>query len=254
MHFAGGHQPLSNEDGTIWAVLNGEIYNTLTSETPKGARARVRSRADTEIWSILYEDYGDQMVHALEGMFAFAIWDERRGRLLLGRDRFGQKPLFIRPSQGELTFASELSPLVGTFERRPDLGPRRARRLHGPGLRPRARDDRGGHTPVATRLPALLGELGADDWDCVASGRHGLVRAVTSRSRSWQRRPCGSWNAPWRRRGLRRAGRNLPQRGRRLRRSSPRWSRRGHPSRLDFTVGHDVGAVSELAEARDTAQ
>jgi asparagine synthase (glutamine-hydrolysing) len=119
---AGGHQPLSNEDGTIWAILNGEIYNSPALQRRLTGRGHhFRSRADTETLVHLYEDYGDQFVHALEGMFAFAIWDEPRGRLLLGRDRFGQKPLFIRPAQGELTFASELSALVETFERRPDL-------------------------------------------------------------------------------------------------------------------------------------
>ena len=91
----GGHQPICNEDGTVWAVLNGEIYNHPRLQDDCSARASLRARAlDTEVLVHLYEDYGEELVHALEGMFAFALWDERRGRLLLARDRFGEKPLF----------------------------------------------------------------------------------------------------------------------------------------------------------------
>jgi asparagine synthase (glutamine-hydrolysing) len=109
----GGRQPLANEDGTIWATLNGEIYNhpalrrTLTS---RGHRFATGS--DTEVLVHLYEEYGDAAVHAIDGMFAFAIWDVRRRRLLLGRDRFGEKPLFFAEQEGGLVFASELSALV----------------------------------------------------------------------------------------------------------------------------------------------
>jgi asparagine synthase (glutamine-hydrolysing) len=110
---AGGHQPLANEDGTVWAVLNGEIYNHPALRKDLEARGhRLTTRCDTEVLVHLYEDYGDALVHALEGMFAFAIWDSRRGRLLLARDRFGEKPLFYSDSGGELTFASELTALT----------------------------------------------------------------------------------------------------------------------------------------------
>ncbi len=119
---AGGHQPLSNEDGTVWAVLNGEIYNSPILQQRLRARGHeFRSRTDTETLVHLYEDYGDDLVHALKGMFAFAIWDERRGRLLIGRDRFGQKPLFTHLRDRSFAFASELSALIRPLERKPDL-------------------------------------------------------------------------------------------------------------------------------------
>jgi len=109
----GGHQPLANEDGTVWAVLNGEIYNHPSLQEHLLERGhRLASRTDTEVLVHLYEDHGSELVHALEGMFAFAVWDSRRRLLLLGRDRFGEKPLFYTECGGELTFASELKPLL----------------------------------------------------------------------------------------------------------------------------------------------
>jgi asparagine synthase (glutamine-hydrolysing) len=109
----GGHQPLSNEDGTVWAVFNGEIYNHPSLQEHLLERGhRLASRTDTEVLVHLYEDYGDDLPHALEGMFAFALWDTRRRRLLLGRDRFGEKPLYYVERGRALTFASELRPLL----------------------------------------------------------------------------------------------------------------------------------------------
>lgn len=109
----GGHQPVSNEDGSVWAVLNGEIYNHPALQARLRARGHtLRSRTDTEVLVHLYEEVGDALVHALEGMFAFAVWDARRRRLVLGRDRFGEKPLFIRREARDLTFASELAGLL----------------------------------------------------------------------------------------------------------------------------------------------
>jgi len=110
---AGGHQPISNEDGTIWAILNGEIYNHPALQALLRRRGHtLRTRSDTEVLVHLYEEYGEGLVHALEGMFAFAVLDERDGRLLLGRDRFGEKPLFYTVRDGALTFASELDALL----------------------------------------------------------------------------------------------------------------------------------------------
>ncbi len=109
----GGHQPLSNEDRTVWAVLNGEIYNYPALRDRLLARGHeLTTGTDTEVLVHLYEDFGDELVHALEGMFAFAVWDAKRCRLLLARDRFGEKPLFYAEHAGELVFASELDALV----------------------------------------------------------------------------------------------------------------------------------------------
>jgi asparagine synthase (glutamine-hydrolysing) len=108
----GGHQPISNEDGTVWAVLNGAIYNhSALRETLRGRGHRFASSVDGEVLVHLYEQYGPAMVHALEGMYAFALWDARREELLLVRDRFGEKPLFYAERAGQLVFASELDAL-----------------------------------------------------------------------------------------------------------------------------------------------
>jgi asparagine synthase (glutamine-hydrolysing) len=120
----GGHQPLSNEDGTVWAVLNGEIYNHPALRRHLRARGhRLATGCDTEVLVHLYEDYGDALVHALEGMFAFAVWDSARSRLLIGRDRFGEKPLFYAERDGELAFASELTALLASEAGLDELDP-----------------------------------------------------------------------------------------------------------------------------------
>jgi asparagine synthase (glutamine-hydrolysing) len=110
---AGGHQPLCNEDGSVWAAFNGEIYNHAKLREDLRRRGHTfATNGDTEVLVHLYEEYGEAMVHALEGMFAFAVWDGRARRLLLARDRFGEKPLFLHESDGELLFASELTSLL----------------------------------------------------------------------------------------------------------------------------------------------
>ena len=120
----GGHQPLANEDGTVWAVLNGEIYNHPSLQEHLRERGhRLASRSDTEVLVHLYEDHGPDLVHALEGMFAFALWDSRRRTLVLGRDRFGEKPLFFTERSHELTFASELKPLLRGVDATWELDP-----------------------------------------------------------------------------------------------------------------------------------
>jgi asparagine synthase (glutamine-hydrolysing) len=112
MDVEGGHQPLPNEDGRLRVVCNGEIYNHPELRAQLEARGhRFATRSDTEVLVHLYEEYGDELVHALDGMFAFALWDGPRARLLLARDRFGEKPLFLRENGGQLLFASELTAL-----------------------------------------------------------------------------------------------------------------------------------------------
>ncbi len=110
---AGGHQPLSNEDGTVWIVFNGEIYNyPELRRRLEGAGHRFRTRSDTETIVHLYEDEGPGLLRHLNGMFGLAIWDSRRQQLLLARDRLGKKPLVYRDEPGRLLFASELKSLL----------------------------------------------------------------------------------------------------------------------------------------------
>jgi asparagine synthase (glutamine-hydrolysing) len=105
---AGGSQPISNEDGTVHVVYNGEIYNHQAIRAQLQPRHVLRSRSDTEVLVHLYEEDGAELVQRLRGMFAFAIWDETAERLLLGRDRLGIKPLYYWHTPDGVAFASEL--------------------------------------------------------------------------------------------------------------------------------------------------
>ncbi len=110
---AGGDQPMANEDGTIWVVFNGEIYNYRELTADLRARGhRFATASDTEVVLHLYEEHGERCVESLRGMFAFAIWDEARQSLLLARDRFGIKPLYYAATAHGLLFASELKGLL----------------------------------------------------------------------------------------------------------------------------------------------
>jgi asparagine synthase (glutamine-hydrolysing) len=105
----GGHQPLANEDESVWIVFNGEIYNFEELREPLAKKGHIfRTRSDTEIIVHLYEEYGEDCVQHLRGMFAFAIWDRPRQRLFLARDRFGKKPLYCATHDNGFWFASEL--------------------------------------------------------------------------------------------------------------------------------------------------
>ena len=107
-----GDQPMANEDGSVWTVFNGELYNHRDLQERLEARGhRFRGRSDTEVLPHLYEEYGDGMFAHLRGMFGVAIFDRPRNRLLLGRDRFGIKPLFYAATGNAVAFASELNAL-----------------------------------------------------------------------------------------------------------------------------------------------
>src|SRR6187551_2930391 len=98
-----GDQPLTNEDGSVVVVQNGEIYNYRELRAELEARGhRFRTHGDTEVLAHLYEQHGDGFAPLLRGMFAVAIWDGRTERLVLARDRFGIKPLYYRPDAGGL--------------------------------------------------------------------------------------------------------------------------------------------------------
>jgi asparagine synthase (glutamine-hydrolysing) len=119
-----GDQPVTNEDGSVVVVLNGEIYNfrELRARLRSGGH-RLATQGDSEVIAHLYEDHGDAVVDHLRGMFAFALWDRRRRRLLLARDRVGKKPLLYAERGGRLWFGSEARALLQDPEvpRDPDL-------------------------------------------------------------------------------------------------------------------------------------
>lgn len=108
-----GHQPISNEDGNLWIVFNGEIYNHRELRRDLEARGhRYRTQSDTETIVHLFEEYGDACVDHLRGMFAFAIWNQASQRLLLARDWLGIKPLYYRYKDGVLLFGSEIKAIL----------------------------------------------------------------------------------------------------------------------------------------------
>lgn len=107
-----GQQPMANEDGSLHLVCNGEIYNHEPLRRSLREVHRFRGHCDVESILHLYEERGDDFLPALNGMFALALWDARRGRLLLARDRFGIKPLYWTLSRGRLVFASEVKALL----------------------------------------------------------------------------------------------------------------------------------------------
>jgi asparagine synthase (glutamine-hydrolysing) len=121
---AGGQQPMANEDGSVWITYNGEIYNHAALRPGLEAKGhRYQTRSDTETVVHLYEEMGDGCVEPLQGMFAFALWDRRRHRLLLARDRLGIKPLYYAVSDRELLFASEIKAILAVTAGRPTLNP-----------------------------------------------------------------------------------------------------------------------------------
>jgi asparagine synthase (glutamine-hydrolysing) len=109
----GGHQPISNEDQSIWVVFNGEIYNfpELRARLIQQGHT-LRTHSDTETIVHLYEEYGDELVQHLNGMFGFALWDIKKQRLLIARDRMGEKPLYFTNTKEAFVFASELKALL----------------------------------------------------------------------------------------------------------------------------------------------
>jgi asparagine synthase (glutamine-hydrolysing) len=113
LDLAGGRQPMSNEDATVWVTFNGEIYNfEELRQRLEGLGHRFATRSDTEVIVHAYEQYGPACVKEFRGMFAFALWDQPKQTLLLARDRVGKKPLFYTEVDGQWVFASELQALL----------------------------------------------------------------------------------------------------------------------------------------------
>src|ERR1044072_2401225 len=111
---ATGHQPISNEDGSVWVVFNGEVYNYQELRQDLIARGhRFTTNSDTETLIHLYEQEDVDGIAKLRGMFVYAIWDGRRKRLTLARDRFGKKPLYYAVTDAGIYFGSEMKCLRG---------------------------------------------------------------------------------------------------------------------------------------------
>ena len=119
-----GKQPISNEDGSIWVVYNGEMYNYPRLRQQLETKGHIfRTNSDTEAIVHLYEDHGERCVEHISGMFAFALWDEKQKKLLLARDRIGQKPLFYAQEGSDFLFGSEIKSILSLRHQDPELDP-----------------------------------------------------------------------------------------------------------------------------------
>lgn len=194
---ATGDQPMSNEDGRVWTVFNGEIYNYRELRDELAARGHVlHTSSDTEVIPHLYEEHGPMFVRRLAGMFAIALWDGRDRTLVLARDRLGKKPLLYHAADGEISFASEHVALLRALGRVPGVDPRAVRLYLRLGYVPAPHDAFKG---VRKLLPAHVlvwrdgriaverywqlpdGETPMDEADAVAEFRRVFERAVARR-------------------------------------------------------------------------
>jgi asparagine synthase (glutamine-hydrolysing) len=156
-----GAQPMTNEDETVWTVFNGEIYNFMELRERLQAKGHVfRSQSDTEVIIHAYEEFGPDCVQELRGMFAFAIWDAKRRRLFLARDRVGIKPLYYCQTGGTLLFASELKAIMAV--------PEVSREINRPALRTLLSFN---YQPGAATLFQSVQKLLPGHWLMVENGR-----------------------------------------------------------------------------------
>ena len=121
---AGGHQPMSDAEETVWVILNGEIYNfkELRAELGKSGH-RFRTNSDTEVIIHGYKEWGAEVLNHLNGMFGLAIWDVKKRRLIVARDAMGIKMIYYRIARGQLMFGSEIRPLLAAENSRPEVDP-----------------------------------------------------------------------------------------------------------------------------------
>src|SRR5947207_5494756 len=121
---AGGHQPMSNSEGNVWIIFNGEIYNykELRAELQSKGH-QFRTNSDTEVIIHGYEEWGTDVFNHLNGMFGLAIWDVKKERLVLARDAMGIKLIYYKIDNGRLTFGSEIRPLLATENAKPEVDP-----------------------------------------------------------------------------------------------------------------------------------
>lgn len=116
-----GHQPIHNEDKTLWIVLNGEIYNFLDLRKELEEKHTFYTKTDAEVILHLYEEYGEKCVLYLRGMFAFAVWDEKKQKLFIAKDRLGKKPLYYTTQNGTFIFASEIKSILEYLNKIPEI-------------------------------------------------------------------------------------------------------------------------------------
>lgn len=120
----GGHQPMSDQEQSIWIVFNGEIYNFRELKTELESYGRVfQTRCDTEVIIHGYKQWGDEVFNHLNGMFGVAIWDERKKRLILARDAMGIKLVYYKEEEGTVDFGSEIRPILAAMEGKPEIDP-----------------------------------------------------------------------------------------------------------------------------------
>src|SRR6266513_2022957 len=121
---AGGHQPMSDAEETVWVILNGEIYNfkELRSEL-EGLGHSFRTKSDTEVIIHGYKEWGTEVLNHLNGMFGLAIWDVKQKRLVVARDAMGIKLIYYRIANGQFTFGSEIRPLLAAKSCKPQVDP-----------------------------------------------------------------------------------------------------------------------------------
>ena len=250
---AGGHQPIHNEDRSVWIVFNGEIYNYLELRAELEKRGhRFATNSDTESIVHAYEEWGEDAFERLRGMFGLAIWDRPRRTLMLARDRAGIKPLHYVERNGRVVFASEIKSLLARRRGEPRAGSQRARSLPRVSLYPaRSSIFKGVRKAPARALPALA--RGTRRRPALLAGRrHGDVPRKRSRGggRLAERARRSRSVAP----GQRCAARRLSFRGVD---SSAVVGLMAHASSRPvqtFSIGFDEPDFDELEHARTVAR